>query len=275
MDVLLCCCRSGQQKQGPEMGPHFIMKKILPMVKHANTYTISDREFTTDAGYQAIYDHSVSCKNKLLTLGGDHSIGLPTVMASLHKFKKKLKVIWVDAHADINTNDSSESKNTHGMPCSPLFGLMKPWIKTQNDLLLDPSQFVYIGLRSVDGPEEQFIRNLGIKSYYSSDVKKIGIEHVMKQIMENDKSDTVYHLSFDIDGLCSSVCPSTGTPENNGLTLWDGQYIIKTLNDTTRLRSFDLVEYNPLIGNDKDNEKTIDACVQLISGYLGKATSKL
>lgn len=262
MKLLLCAIKQGQKKNGCQYGCDEIYNSISRH-KFQIITKISDRNRNP---YNLIYNDALNYDNKILTIGGDHSIGLPSVMASLHKFKENLKVVWVDAHADINTEDTSYSNNKHGMPVSPLFGLMKPWIKTKSNLLLKPEQFVYIGLRNNDYAEEQFIKQIGMKTYYADDVKKLGIDRIMKNITKDKNS--IYHLSFDIDGLDSTIVPSTGTPEMNGLNLEEGKYIVKSLCNTQKLKAYDLVEYNPLIGNKKEREITHNTCLQLLKKYL-------
>jgi arginase len=188
-------------------------------------------------------------------------------MSSLYKYKENLKVVWVDAHADINTFESSVSKNKHGMPLSPTFQLMEPWIKTkENQYYMKPHQLVYIGLRSVDEPEKEIIKNLGIEAYYANDVRNIGIENIMKNIINDN--NTTYHLSLDIDGIDPKYTPSTGTAEGEGITLNDGIYIIDSLVKTNNLKAFDLVEFNPLIGTDEDKKITLNSCVKLLERYI-------
>jgi len=262
MKLLLCAIKQGQKKDGCQYGCDYLYNNINNR-KFETIAKVTDRNRKP---YDLIYREALNYNNKILTLGGDHSVGLPSVMASLHKYKEKLKVVWVDAHADINTQETSLSSNKHGMPVSPLFGLMEPWIKIKNKTLLQPNQFVYIGLRNVDEPEKKFIEQLGISAFYSQDVKTKGIDKIMNSITQNENS--IYHLSFDIDGLDKSYAPSTGTPEFDGLSLNEGKYIVDALCKTNKFKAYDLVEYNPLIGNKKEREITHNTCLQLLEKYL-------
>ena len=230
MHVISCCCKAGQRKNGVNLGPDLLIKEMKKLANPFFHEIISDELFEKGDGYQMLYDMCNSTTNETLVLGGDHSIAISTVLSSLNKFKNNLKIIWVDAHADINTNMTSETKNKHGMPLSPAFKLMEPWITTVEDqYFIKPNQLVYIGLRSVDEPEKKFIENLGITAYYSTDVEKFGIEKIMDDICKKDNDDTLYHLSFDIDGIDPIYTPSTGTAEGNGITINDGVYITKYL----------------------------------------------
>lgn len=129
MKLLQCAIKQGQQKNGCQHGAIDLFHKIgsnnfFPTVK------ITDHNKNP---YQLIYNETINHNGKILALGGDHSIGISTVFGSLYKYGRNLKVIWVDAHADINTTETSLSKNKHGMPVSSLFNLMKPWIKRKNN----------------------------------------------------------------------------------------------------------------------------------------------
>lgn len=124
-------------------------------------------------------------------------------------------VIWVDAHADINTPETTESGNIHGMPVAFLLGLGEPvpefsWIKP----ILTPQRIVYIGLRDVDAGEKRILREHGIKAFSMHEVDKYGIGRVVEMALDhvNPSRDKPIHLSFDVDALDPTVAPSTGTP---------------------------------------------------------------
>jgi arginase len=271
--IFSSCCKAGQHKSGVDLAPVFLLSRIRNYILeqdlkiNVQNKFINNEEFCNNNGYQELYDSNLSSTANILNLGGDHSIALSTVLGSLQKYKEKLKVIWIDAHADINTYESSFSKNKHGMPVSPLFKLMDAWINLPNDqYFMDPSQIIYIGLRSVDPPEREFIENLGIRAYYIEEVIENGIHKVMEEIIKDD--DSIYHLSFDIDGIDPKYMPSTGTAEENGLSLDDGKYIIKKVVETGKLKVFDFVELNLMIGTLEEQEMTLDNCMILLEEYI-------
>lgn len=272
MSVILgLACRLGQRKFGVEMGPE-VLASYIPYIKE-NMHTIIFDSKPNDNrrkrnlvsnGYAETYRLNKSAGDKrVLNIGGDHSVGHSTVAGSVDRYGKKLKVLWVDAHTDINTFKSSETKNTHGMPLSSFFGLMKPWINTK--ARLDPSQLVYVGVRSIDEAEQQFIKALNIKAYSADDVKYEGINNVMNDIM---KPNEIYHISFDIDSLDPQYAPSTGTPVENGLSYNDAMYLIDRIKKTNNLKCFDLVEFNPRIGSRSDIYKTTMTCLDIIEKVL-------
>jgi len=141
-----------------------------------------------------------------LNLGGDHSMATGSIHG-LRKVYKSLKIVWVDAHADINTLKTSPTGNFHGMPMSPLLGLMKAstipghsWLKK----LLKPKDIVYIGLRDLDEGEKKIIKKLKIKTFTMDDVTGMGIGKVMKKIFNHFGKDGFkhpIHCSFDVDGI--------------------------------------------------------------------------
>ncbi|KAH9283339.1 Arginase-2, mitochondrial [Echinococcus granulosus] len=172
---------------------------------------------------------SVSENDMTLILGGDHSIGIGSIAGHLKTFPNSF-VVWVDAHADINTPGSSESRHTHGMPLSFLLTQTSKLIPQTQGFenikpVLEANQLLYIGLRDVDLPELKFIKELNIPYFDMHDVKRLGIQNVMeitlKTIMRYCPNCHI-HLSFDIDGLDPKYAPSTGTPVPGGLSLEEG-----------------------------------------------------
>lgn len=259
--LLLCNIKQGQVKDGCQYGPKrlFLNSKydFFPIVE------ISDQ---CKKPYQLIYNETKTHNGKILVLGGDHSIGMSTVFGSLYKYKQNLKVVWIDAHADINTEESSLTKNKHGMPVSPLFNLMKPWIRTKKNFFLKPEQFTYVGLRNLDKAEYEFLSQIGMEAYFAKDVENIGYDKIIDSITKN--KNNIYHVSLDIDAMDPKYAPSTGTPEPEGLSLDGCKYIIERLKETNNLKHLDLVEYNPQVGNEKEKEITLNTCLTLIKTYM-------
>ena len=183
LNIIGACCRQGQKRLGVNLGPLRIIdtiKKIYPI----NYSLISSEAFDTNVGYMTLYNKHLLLNNKkIITLGGDHSIGAFSVASSLYKYGDKLKILWIDAHADLNTRKSSKTKNTHGMPVASLLGLDNVW--DINLPIANSNQIIYMGLRDVDPFEKQMISKYDITSYYMKDMKNIN------KIMDsmNDLSD--------------------------------------------------------------------------------------
>jgi len=189
--------------------------------------------------------------NFVLTVGGDHSIGFGTVHGIL-KARPDTVVIWVDAHADINTPETSFSGNLHGMPVAAQLGLFDfatlpgfGWIENR----LQPENFAYIGLRDLDPFEKEALHQLKIPSFTMHSLDQLGIGEVMKQVMEavNPNYDRPIHLSFDIDSIDPKFAPSTGTVADGGISLREAHFICEFLANTNCLTSMDMAEVNPSI----------------------------
>jgi len=210
-----------------------------------------------------------------LTLGGDHSIGLGTVAGHLAS-DPDCVVIWVDAHADINTIRTSNSGNMHGMPISfNIQQLQEPfphpelaWLTPQ----LAPSRLVYVGLRDVEEDEKKTLADLNITAFYMSDVDRLGIVKVVEEALSSvdPLGKRNIHLSFDIDVLDPADAPATGTAVRGGLTLREGLTLCDMVHNTGRLRAMDLVEVNTSLARNKEESiRTVNAANNIILAALG------
>ena len=181
--------------------------------------------------------YEISRNNELcLVLGGDHSIASGSLHGQLMNYGDDLKVVWIDAHADLNNFEGSPSGNYHGMSAGHVLGTIKQgevygfdWL-TKN---LKPSNIAYIGLRDLDPFESQFIREKNIMHFTPYDIDNMGgIGSVMRQIENHFSIDTVKNpvfISFDIDGMCSSFIEGTGTRVRYGLSAREIIFILQFL----------------------------------------------
>jgi len=231
---------------------------------------------------EQVYNHAKEGRC-VLTLGGDHSIAIGTISGTAKAIKERLgremAVIWVDAHADINTPETSGSGNIHGMPVAFLTGLAQEkredvfgWLQT--DHLISVKKLVYIGLRDVDRGEKLILREHGIRAFSMHDIDKHGIGRVMEMALGHIGNDTPIHLSFDVDALDPLWAPSTGTPVRGGLTLREGDYIAECVHETGSLVAMDLVEVNPTLEpgvNDIGAHETVRAGCSLVRCALGES----
>ncbi|XP_046431167.1 arginase, hepatic isoform X1 [Neodiprion virginianus] len=286
---------AGQEKVGVAKGPHVI--RAAGLVKELEVLGIDIKDYG-DLSYEvedvAVKNmthlgHFAGCTKclsekveqilndgrQVLTLGGDHSLGVGSIDAHV-KVKKDVAVLWIDAHADLNTNATSESGNVHGMPVALLTKELSdywpylPGMDWQKPVLSIRS-VGYIGLRSVDRYERLVIEKFGINAYGIRDVERYGIHDVVHMALskvdpENNKS---LHVSFDIDSLDPLEAPSTGTPVRGGLTLREGIHLMEEIYNTGRLNAVDLVEVNPHIGTERDVKKTVEAAIQIIQAAFG------
>ncbi|KAI4111433.1 MAG: hypothetical protein LQ339_000632 [Xanthoria mediterranea] len=225
---------------------------------------------------QQVYEHAQHGRC-VLTLGGDHSIAIGTISGTAKAIRERLNremaVIWVDAHADINTPETSGSGNIHGMPLAFLTGLAVEeredvfgWLKA--DQKISVKKLVYIALRDVDPGEKEILRDHGIKAFSMHEIDKHGIGRVMEMALGHIGTDTPIHLSFDVDALDPQFAPSTGTPVRGGLTLREGDFIAECVHETGSLVAMDLVEVNPSL-DAVGAAETIRAGCSLVRCALG------
>ncbi|KAI9771426.1 MAG: Arginase, catabolizes arginine to ornithine and urea [Geoglossum simile] len=230
---------------------------------------------------EQVYEHA-SQGRCVLTLGGDHSVAIGSIAGVAKAVRERLAgrelaVIWVDAHADINTPETSSSGNIHGMPVAFLSGLVRSdradifgWL--QPDQLISLKKLVYIGLRDVDPGEKKILREHGIRAFSMHDIDKYGIGKVMEMALGHIGADTPIHLSFDVDALDPLIAPSTGTPVRGGLTLREGDFICECVHETGSLVGLDLVEVNPSLGEDHVGAReTIRAGCSIVRCALGES----
>ena len=202
-----------------------------------------------------------------LIVGGDHSIGFGS-LAGILRNNPDTAVIWVDAHADINTPLTSPSGNMHGMPLGYFLGLpgfevdKVPGLEWMADVpKLAPEKLVYIGLRDVDDGEVEALRNLNCTCYSMSHVDRYGIGKLMEMALDK-LGDAPIHMSFDIDSCDPVEAPSTGTTVRGGLSYREAHYVCEAVSETGRLASMDIVEVNPMLSRgfslfDREGDGTI------------------
>jgi len=208
-----------------------------------------------------------------LCIGGDHSMALGTIAGISAYCKKKkltLGVIWIDAHADMNTDATSPSGNIHGMPLAASLGLgnsdlvdfygIKPKIKPENSVL--------IGIRSVDADEKKNIKELEIPVYTMSDVDKLGIHRIINRVLKQFKEKVDHiHVSFDVDSVDPSVAPGVGTPVPGGLSYREAHLLMESIAECGCMSSLEVAEVNPIL--DQFN-KSAEFAAELIASSMGQ-----
>lgn len=204
-----------------------------------------------------------------LVLGGDHSIALGSIRGAARN--QKLGVIWIDAHADFNTSDTTPSGNIHGMPLAALCGMGDPRLVrlwNENVPVLDPGRVAVIGARDLDSGEKDNLRKAGVLVLGMEQIDRIGmfraLEIALERVMEN--VDGIY-LSLDVDSLDPRHAPGVGTPVSGGLTYREAHLACEMIAETGRLVGMDLVEVNPIL--DHQNQ-TAELAVELAVSALGR-----
>nr|CAD7458491.1 unnamed protein product [Timema tahoe] len=211
-----------------------------------------------------------------VTLGGDHSLSIGTVDGHV-KARGDVAVLWVDAHADLNTADTSPTGNVHGMPVALLAKELSdywpylPGMDWQKPTL-SIKQFAYIGLRSVDEYERVIMDKYSITAFGMEDIEYKGIINVVNEALQSidPLSRLPLHVSFDIDCLDSLEAPSTGTSVRGGMSLREGIQVMEQAHRTGRLSAVDLVEVNPSIGDKRDVHLTLQAAKHLLQAVFGR-----
>lgn len=204
-----------------------------------------------------------------VVLGGDHSIVMGT-MAGLVRAKGPQGLIYIDAHGDFNTNDTTPSGNIHGMGLAACVGLGNPKLVNIGGVApkVKPENVALIGVRDIDAGEKELIKKSEIYVATMRDIDEKGIAKVMKEAIERVKDRTKgVHVTFDVDVLDPSEAPGTGTPVPGGLTFRESHLMLEILAERNIPTSFELVEVNPLL--DQRNT-TADLAVGLVESVIGK-----
>ena len=209
-----------------------------------------------------------------LLLGGDHSLAVGSVSGVAEFYRRrgeKIGLVWIDAHTDINTPETSPSGNVHGMPLAALLGLgPEPLAKIYGYApKIDPENVVLIGIRDIDAAERENIRRGGVTHVYTMrDIDERGMRAVMEEALSAAASGTAgYHVSLDMDWIDPEDAPGVGTPVRGGATYREAHLAMEILADHGGLLSFELVEVNPVID---EHNRTADLAVELACSAFGK-----
>ena len=207
-------------------------------------------------------------------LGGDHSLAIGSISAVARHCRqagKRLRVLWLDAHADFNTHELSPSGNLHGMPVACLCGFGPPELLALAGPVpaITPDCIRQVGVRSVDPGERRFVHEQGIEVFDMRYVDEVGMRATMEAALAGIDRDTHLHVSFDVDFLDPEIAPGVGTTVPGGPTYREAQLCMEMIADTGRLASLDIVELNPAF--DVRN-RTASLAVDLVESLFGKST---
>ena len=218
--------------------------------------------------------HSLEEGMTPVVLGGDHSVAAGTVSGVAEFYRrenKKIGLIWIDAHSDINTPETSPSGNVHGMPLAALLGLGPEPLANIFGFSpkVAPENAVLIGVRDIDATEKENIRRAGITEVYTMrDIDERGMRTVMEEALRAAGRGTAgYHVSLDMDWIDPEDAPGVGTPVRGGATYREAHLAMEIIADHGRMLSFEIVEVNPVID---ERNRTADLAVELISSAFGK-----
>jgi arginase len=202
-----------------------------------------------------------------LVLGGDHSVGLGS-LGGLHRVHGPGGVIWIDAHGDLNSPQTSPSGNVHGMVLAAAIGLAGE--KFQGDgwelPAVVPSRVALVGVRSLDDGERELLKELDACVFTMSDVDRLGVERAVRDALAHVAGPGFVHVSLDMDALDPDVAPGVGTPVRGGLSYREAHLALELISESGLATSFDVVEVNPIL--DRENE-TGRLAVELVASGLG------
>ena len=208
-----------------------------------------------------------------IVLGGDHSIAIGTVAGVAEHFRsrgERVGLIWVDAHGDMNTPDSSPTGNIHGMPLATLLGMGHPLLVEMGGFApkVDRECVCLIGIRDIDASERRIIKESGIHAYTMRDVDERGMRSIMEEAIRFASAGTAgFHVSFDLDGMDPRDVPGTGTPVKGGISWREANLLMEMVSDTGRMTSLEVAELNPIL--DVKNQSG-EVAVDVISSAFGK-----
>jgi len=283
VDILGVPMDLGASRRGVDMGPSAVRYArlreklhqfgITQVEDHGNLH-VPDRESAHEHAHDAKYFpviESVCAKlaetvEKIvreggfpIVLGGDHSIAMGTLKGLRDARGKPAGLVWIDAHSDINTPETSLSGNVHGMPL---------WFALKHGYA-DGERTVQIGLRDVDRREKAILRDAGVTAFSMSDIDRLGMTAVMERTLKiTGAGPRSVHVSFDMDGIDPSEAPGTGTPVKGGLSYREAHLAMEMLAESGALGSIEMVEINPIL--DQRNQTAILAVGLILSG-LGKS----
>jgi len=208
-----------------------------------------------------------------LVLGGDHSIAMGTISGLSNYARKhnlRFGVIWIDAHADMNTSETTPSGNIHGMPFAAVLGEGARELTTIGGDFrkVDPQNAVLIGVRNIDTAEKEIVRRTGIAHYTMADIDKYGAHRIIGRVLKEmrEKVDLL-HVSFDIDSVDPSVAAGVGTPSPGGLSYREAHLIMETIADCECMSSLEVTEVNPIF--DIKNQSA-EFATEVVASALGK-----
>jgi len=208
-----------------------------------------------------------------IVLGGDHSVAVGTVSGVSQHFRTRgeaIGLIWLDAHADMNTPDSSPSGNIHGMPLACILGMGPAELVDLSGYrpMIDARHAVIVGLRDVDQLEKPHVRESGIRAFTMRDIDERGLRSVMEEALRIVGDGTSgFHLSLDMDCVDPADAPGVGTPVRGGVTYREAHLAMEMICDSRRMVSMEVVEVNPVID---ERNRTAELAVELVMSGLGK-----
>jgi arginase len=286
----------GQSRRGVDMGPSAVrvaglearLEVLGHIVEDGGNVAVAIPEQKTEGQPNAKYlkEITATCTKHAelvlktmesglvpLALGGDHSMAAGTVSGVAEYYRRqnqKIGLLWIDAHADINTPQSSPSGNVHGMPLAAILGLGPPELANIFNFSpkVEAKNTVLVGVRDIDATEKQNVRRAGIQVFTMRDIDERGMRTVMEEALRMAGQGTAgYHVSVDMDWVDPEDAPGVGTPVRGGATYREAHLAMEIIADHGRMLSLEIVEVNPVID---EHNRTADLAVELALSAFGK-----
>jgi arginase len=286
----------GQSRRGVDMGPSAVrvaglearLEAIGHVVEDGGNVAVAIPEQKKEGAAHAKYlkEITATCTKSAdlvlktieagkvpMVLGGDHSVAAGTVAGVAEFYRRqdqKIGLIWIDAHSDMNTPDTSPSGNVHGMPLAAIMGLGPAELGNIYNFSpkVRPENCVLVGIRDVDAHEKENIRRAGVEVFTMRDIDERGMRSVMEEALRMAGRGTAgYHVSLDMDWIDPEDAPGVGTPVWGGATYREAHLAMEIISDHGRMLSFEIVEVNPVID---EHNQTADLAVELTLSAFGK-----
>lgn len=269
----------GVHIDGARLGPEYIIKRLKKfnhilikqddnIIKSHDDNDLKKNIIEVNKFNQKLYNTILNENNFCLTLGGDHSIAVASGLASLKKHSN-LGLIWIDAHLDYNTFQTTITGNIHGLPLATLNGLNEELSEFHDKTYFNPKNTVVVGYRAYEENAMDEINNIkmmGVTVYTTKDIKEYGVNKIMEMALNIANQNTSgLHISFDLDVIDPSIAKGVTVKEENGINLEEVNHITDILKQQDNIKSMDLVEYNPL--NDTDS-KTIEIATNILNKII-------
>lgn len=252
-------------------GETLLLQQGEDIIKSRHLGDRRKNEYEIDKFNSDMYNKLLEYYNKdyfPIVLGGDHTVAIPSALASIKKHDS-IGLIWIDAHTDYNTFETTITGNLHGLPCAAITGYKNADMRTyHNGKTIQPSKTVIVGARSIDPKEKENLKYAGVTVFSTEDIKEKGVDAIMEEAFQiaTFKTNGV-HISYDLDVIDPEIAPGVSVPEFDGINeeeaLKINEFILKRMKDVV---SFDLVEFNPLRDVDRKTEQiALNLLAQIIT----------
>ncbi len=286
----------GQSRRGVDMGPSAVrvaglearLEALGHVVEDAGNVAVAipEQKKVGDPAAKYLKEITATCTKHAelvlktleagktpLVLGGDHSVAAGTVaaVAEFHRRQnQKIGLLWIDAHTDINTPETSPSGNVHGMPLAAIMGLGPPELANIFGFSpkVAPENCVIVGARDIDAVERANVLKAGVEVFTMRDIDERGMRTIIEEALRSAGRGTAgYHVSLDMDWIDPEDAPGVGTPVRGGATYREAHLAMEIIADHGRMTSFEIVEVNPVID---EHNRTADLAVELTLSLFGK-----